>query len=248
MPRANRHFLPGYVWHISHRCHKKEFLLKFALDRRAWLNWLFEAKKRYGLCILNYIATSNHIHLLVMDSGRGEIPKSMQLVAGCVAQQYNRRKKRKGAFWEDRYHATAIACDQHLARCLTYIDLNMVRAGVVQDPADWPDGGYGELMQARQRYNILDQRALVNLLGMSSPGDMRRERRAWVEEALQQGSLERDPSWSESLAVGNAGFVNEVKDALGQKGRARSVHLNGQGAVLRETETDYGILPLKSGI
>jgi len=30
MPRANRYFLPGHVWHITHRCHKKEFLLKFS--------------------------------------------------------------------------------------------------------------------------------------------------------------------------------------------------------------------------
>ena len=53
MPRANRHYIPGYVWHITHRCHKKEFLLKFTRDRRRWIAWLFEAKKRYGLSILN---------------------------------------------------------------------------------------------------------------------------------------------------------------------------------------------------
>ena len=41
------------------RCHKREFLLKFARDRRRWLHWLFEAKKRYGLRILDYIVTSN---------------------------------------------------------------------------------------------------------------------------------------------------------------------------------------------
>jgi len=34
MPRANRYFLPGYIWHITHRCHKKEFLLKFSTDRK----------------------------------------------------------------------------------------------------------------------------------------------------------------------------------------------------------------------
>ncbi len=45
---AGRHFLPGHVWHIKHQCHKKEFLLKFARDRCRWLQWLFEAKKRYG--------------------------------------------------------------------------------------------------------------------------------------------------------------------------------------------------------
>ncbi|MDA3902498.1 MAG: transposase [Desulfuromusa sp.] len=167
MPRANRYFLPGHVWHITHRCHKQNFLLKFALDRRAWVRWLFEARKRYGLCILNYMVTSNHIHLLVKDTGRGEIPKSMQLVAGRVAQEFNQRKTRKGAFWEDRYHATAVDTDHHLARCLTYIDLNMVRAGIVEDPADWPESGYTELMQVRQRYNLLDQDELGALFGMT---------------------------------------------------------------------------------
>ncbi|SDM06125.1 putative transposase [Geoalkalibacter ferrihydriticus] len=62
MPRACRYFLPGHVWHITHRCHKKEFLLKFARDCMNWVGWLFEAKKRYGLCILNYVVTSNHVH------------------------------------------------------------------------------------------------------------------------------------------------------------------------------------------
>ena len=58
MPRANRYFLPGYVWHITHRCHKREFLLKFARDQRRWLQWIFEAKKRFGVTILNYSVTS----------------------------------------------------------------------------------------------------------------------------------------------------------------------------------------------
>ncbi len=30
MPRANRHFLPGHVWHITHRCHQKKFIPSFA--------------------------------------------------------------------------------------------------------------------------------------------------------------------------------------------------------------------------
>jgi len=47
MPRANRYFLPGHVWHITHRCHNKEFLLKFAKDRKRWLHWLFA--EQYGV-------------------------------------------------------------------------------------------------------------------------------------------------------------------------------------------------------
>ena len=97
MPRASRHYIPGYVWHITHRCHKKEFLLKFARDRRRYLQWLFEARKRYGLSVLNYMATSNHIHLLVRDNGdRDVIPKSIQLIAARTGQELNQRKNRKG--------------------------------------------------------------------------------------------------------------------------------------------------------
>jgi hypothetical protein len=49
------------------------------------------------------------IHLLVLDEhGKDIIPPSVKLVAGRTGQEYNLRKKRKGAFWEDRYHATAV--------------------------------------------------------------------------------------------------------------------------------------------
>ena len=34
MARANKHYIPGCLWHITHRCHKQEFLLKFAKDRK----------------------------------------------------------------------------------------------------------------------------------------------------------------------------------------------------------------------
>ena len=97
-------------------------------DRRRYLHWLFEAKKRFGLSVLNYMITSNHVHLLIKDTGPNVIADSMQLIAGRTAQEYNQRKDRQGAFWEDRYHATAIEADEHLHRCLIYIDLNMVRA------------------------------------------------------------------------------------------------------------------------
>jgi putative transposase len=54
------------------------------------------------------MVTSNHIHLLVKDTGPNVIAQSMQLIAGRTAQEYNQRKGRQGAFWEDRYHATAM--------------------------------------------------------------------------------------------------------------------------------------------
>lgn len=240
MPRANRYFLPGYVWHITHRCHQREFLLKFAQDRRSWIRWLFEAKKRFGLCILNYAVTSNHIHLLVQDQGTGEIARSLQLVAGRTAQAFNRRKGRKGAFWEDRYHATAVDTDTYLARCMAYIDLNAVRAGIVKHPRDWQYGGYVEIQQPPMRYAIIDLPALMKLLGTQSLSQLQRAHADWVDKALCAPDLQRrDSMWSESLAVGHRHFVESVQAALGIKARYRDISEVGVAHVLREPTKTY---------
>jgi len=168
MPRANRHHIPGQVWHITHRCHKWEFLFRFARDRKCWMQWLFEAKKRYGLSILNFMVTSNHIHLLVVDGESDAISRSIQLITGRTAQEFNRRKGRKGAFWEDRYHATAIERCKHLLHCLVYIDMNMVRAGVVSHPSGWRHCGYHEIQQPPSHYRLIDRECLIDPCGMQS--------------------------------------------------------------------------------
>ncbi len=224
MPRANRHYLPGYVWHITHRCHKQEFLLKFNKDRQRWLHWLFEAKKRYGLSVLNYVVTSNHIHLLVVDTQEGVIAKSIQLIAGRTAQEYNQRKKRKGAFWEDRYHAVAVATEKYLMRCLVYIDLNMVRAGVVMHPRDWCFGGYNEIFNPPERYRIIDRQSLMEKCGYEPDSEeiFLGDYNSWVNESLSRGS-NRESHWTDSLAVGGEEFVLMTKAKLGLKSKRREV-------------------------
>jgi putative transposase len=78
MARAHRHYVPGQIWHPTHRCHQRQFLLKFARDRQAWTAWLFEARKGFGLCVFEYMMTSNHINLLVYDrEGRDVILDSI---------------------------------------------------------------------------------------------------------------------------------------------------------------------------
>lgn len=243
MPRANRHYLPGYVWHITHRCHKREFLLKFARDRHRWLEWLFEGKNRYRICILNYAVTSNHIHLLVRDNqGRDVIPKTPQLIAGRTGQEYNQRKKRKGAFWEDRYHATAVDVDSHFIQCMqcmVYIDLNMVRAGVVSHPSEWPFSGYHEIQNPRQRYALIDYGGLMDLLNVRSMDELKESYKGWVEESLEKPDRERQPRWTESIAVGSEDFVSNTKERLGIRGIGRNV-IEGDGTYeLREPEGSY---------
>lgn len=239
MPRAHRYFLPGYLWHITHRCHQKDFLLKFAKDRKRWLHWLFEAKKRYGLCVLNYVVTSNHIHLLVKDTGDCVIPRSLQLIAGRTAQEFNNRKGRKGAYWEDRYHATAVASDEHLFKCLVYIDLNMVRAGVVKHPAQWLHGGYAEIQSPPERYRITDIPGLLELCGMKSMTELRRLRDQWIARELASGTRKRDAGWTESIAVGDESFLEEVTTLLGVKALHRKVREQDDKFVIQEPHIPY---------
>ncbi len=239
MARANRHFLSGYVWHITYRCHQKAFLLKFARDRRRWLYWLCQARLRFGLCVLNYTVTCNHIHLLVHDAGRGEIAHSMQLVAGRTAQEFNRRKGRRGAFWEDRYHATAVQSDEHLERCMAYIDLNMVRAGVVTHPSTWTHGGYREIQNPPQRYRVIDTPMLMTLLSVGDRTALAARCKQSVESELRNDATKRDPQWTESVAVGNALFVSEVKNRLGSKGVGRTIVNSGSVTMLREPQSAY---------
>ena len=242
MPRASRHFLPGHIWHITHRCHEREFLLRFARDRRFWRSRLYEAGQRHGLCVLNYIVTRNHIHLLVRDQGKGEIARSMQLIAGRTAQAFNRRKKRKGAFWEDRYHATAVETGEHLARCLVYIDLNMVRAGAVTHPRDWELSGYREIQSPPSRYRVIDLKALTEALGLEDVEQLRDCHRHWVEGSLGSGAIARDDRWTGSLAVGSETFVQQIQQQMGLEARSRAIQSDGNAAYLREPAAAYRVV------
>ena len=193
-------------------------MLKFVKDRYRWLQWLYKAKKRYGLVILNYVVTSNHIHLVVYGKDSSEtIPKSVQLLAGRTGQEYNQRKNRKGAFWEDRYHATAIGTGEHLLRCIVYVDLNMVRAGVVEHPKDWPHGGYIEIQHPRRKNILIDYGALANLCGYNDLENLQSAHRGWIEAALSGNQIKRDESWTQSIAIGNRSYVEFFKRQLGGK-------------------------------
>ncbi len=242
MPRANRYYLPSCIWHLTHRCHQRKFLLKFARDRRAWEGWLFEARKRFGLSVLNYMVTSNHVHLLVCGGeDRQAIPRAVQLLAGRTGQQYNQRKHRTGAFWEDRYHATAVESGEHLGRCLSYINMNMVRAGVVEHPAEWEHSGYHEIDRPPERYARIDRALLAGLLGLSGPEALAEWQRAAVDRALYCLDKSRCPEWTEGIAVGSAGFVGDVQHRLGVRAYARNPQPISSGAiVLKESALPYG--------
>lgn len=238
--RAKRHYIPGYVWHITHRCHEREFLFKFAKDRKCWMQWLYEAKKRFSLTILNFMVTSNHIHLLVYDhAGQHIISNSMQLLAGRVGQEYNIRKKRHGAFWQDRYHATAVETGDHLLRCIIYIDLNMVRTGVVDHPSNWFWSGYNEIQNPRKKSVLINYKKLRELAGFDSYNEFQSAHRVWVEDAVNRHKLKRESIWSESVAIGSETFVEKIKSKLGARAKGRKIFESENYFQLREEIDSY---------
>ena len=243
MARAKRHYVPDQIWHITQRCHKREFLLKFKRDRYRWIQWLFEAKRRFGLVVLNYVVTSNHIHLIVKDDSKQRIiPQAIGLVAGRTAQEFNRRKRRKGAFWEDRYHSTAIETGNHLLRCLVYIDLNMVRAGVIDHPSKWLHGGYNEIQMPRRKNIIIAYDRLRELAGFKDYESFASAHRKWVQSSLERMENKRDSRWTESIAVGSNQFARRIKTAMGAMARGRSVQSIDGASELREPQSAYNVI------
>jgi len=186
-----------------------------------------------------FAQTSNHVHLLVKDTAPNVIAQSLQLAAGRTAQEYNQRKGRKGAYWEDRYHATAVQADGHLTRCMAYIDLNMVRAGVVSHPAEWAHGGYAQIQAPPARYGVIDIGALCELLAFGDVAALEAAQRGWVDESLRSDGRAQAPEWANAIAVGSPDFVAKAKSDLGVSGRHRFVDVSGTTGVLREPEAAY---------
>ncbi len=161
----------------------------------------------------------------------------MQLIEGQTGQGYNRREKRRGAFWQDRYHSTAVDTDEHLVRCLVYVDLNMVRG------AEWsrtpssgarPDTTRSNARRIPRR--IVDRSALSELLGVEEQR-LAKVYREWVESRLAVGELRRERQWSEAIAVGRRSFVERVQEQLGKSGRYRKIEaieaIEGAGCFVR---------------
>jgi REP-associated tyrosine transposase len=121
----------------------------------------------------------------------------------------------------------------------TYIDLNTVRAGVVEHPSGYKVSGYNEIQKPPQRCAIIDIKALQNIFAIDNQEQFQREHRQWVESELKVRANTRKVLWSESIAVGSEKFVNEIRQQLGLRVRGRSVVSGEVGFALKEAESAY---------
>jgi len=220
MPRRCRYWGNHACYHITHRCHERHYLFRFAKYRDMYRHYLFRATQRFNVSVLAYVVTSNHTHVLIAtgDRGQPEVSEALQHVHGEVGQHYNMAKRREGSFWSNRFHATWVQSGVHLRRCLFYIDMNMVRAGVVGRPADWRHGSAYELASSRRRYRVVDRERLLERLELPDWQTYQQ----WYDSSLadivaQQLFSARQPFWSESAAVGDAGWLARTADRCGMR-------------------------------
>lgn len=212
MPRSTRYLQNGFIYHLTHRCHDGRFFLRFGRERDEYRKWLRTGALRYGVSVLGYAITRNHVHVVVDVDNRHAVGDMMKLAAGVVAQGRHRRKGGLDSVWEHPYQCTRIQDGRHMLNCLRYVDLNMIRAGKVRHPREWRWCGYDELSGRRKRYRIVNQERLLQRTGFSTMKEFSRFYINSVEQAILDGVQERQEWWTEAIAVGSEDFIEKAAE------------------------------------
>ena len=124
-------------------------------------------------------------------------------------------------------------------RCLVYIDLNMVRAGVVDHPSQWQQGGYNEIQALRRKNIIIAYERFRALAGFSDYASFASAHRKWVQAGLEKMDAKRESRWTESIAVGSSPFIDRIKNTMGAMVNGRSVQRVEGAFELREAQSAY---------
>jgi putative transposase len=149
MARLPRLTIPGYPHHVIQRGNNRQPIFATDEDYRELLALLEEHARAAGVAVHAYVLMSNHVHLLATPDTADGIPQMMQAVGRRYVRFFNRRQARTGTLWEGRYRSTIIQAERYLLACMVYIDLNPVRAGMVDAPESYPWSSHGHYVSGR---------------------------------------------------------------------------------------------------
>ena len=228
MPRSRRVFFDGAVYHVYNRLARGERV--FAVDEMAagFVELLREVVERDGVTVFAWAVLPNHYHLAVR-AGVVPLARTMKTLAWRTTRRVNRELQVYGPLWQGRYRAKLVEDQGYLDRLLTYIHLNPVAAGLVDDPARYRWSGHREI-QGLRRKPIVDVDEVLRLFGTTR----RAARRAYTrairgardEEGIGEGPghlpwwrLGRPPR-SEEEVPETAGLAKR-KEAAERQGRER---------------------------
>ncbi len=224
MPRKPRFFLPDVPVHAIQRGNNRQAVFFEEADYSQYLTYLQAAAEKYACRIHAYVLMTNHVHLLVTPESRDGLSRMFQYVGRYYVSYVNKTYKRTGTLWEGRYKANIIEEEAYLLRCYRYIELNPIRAGMVERPEDYPWSSFG--FNAMQKDNLLiTPHALYLQLGKTD--ELRRQAyRALFDMVLEKNVIDQLRGCLQSgMPLGGESFKSRIENALqvslGQMKRGR---------------------------
>ncbi|TLS67497.1 transposase [Mariprofundus erugo] len=142
MARQPRFILPGQPQHVIQRGNNRDAIFAADEDYQFYLEKLAMVCERFDCQLHAYVLMPNHVHLLMTPNTGNGIGKVMQSLGRYYVQYFNRQYQRTGTLWEGRYRSTVLDSEAYLMACSRYIELNPVRAGMVEHPGEYPWSSY----------------------------------------------------------------------------------------------------------
>jgi len=142
VPRKRRCCPPGLPVHVVQRGNNRQVCFADDADLKAYAHWLREGAEKYGVSVHSWVFMTNHVHLLVTPSSADAISRCMQYVGRYYVRRFNYRYRRSGTLFEGRFKSSIVQSREYLLVCQRYIELNPVRAEMVNDPADYNWSSY----------------------------------------------------------------------------------------------------------
>ena len=144
MPRPPRLDVPGLPQHLVARGHDRKECFRREFDRAVYLRYLREALDKSECEVHAYVLMTNHVHLLATGRKPRSISRLMQFVGRRYCRYVNRVYGRTGALFEGRFKSSLVDSEAYLLACMRYIELNPVRAGMVDHPAGYSWSSFRE--------------------------------------------------------------------------------------------------------
>lgn len=217
MPRMGRVVLPNYPHHVVQRGHNRQVVFADEEDFRRYLNNLKELKEEFDIRVYAYCLMTNHVHLLLApgDSVSG-LGKLMKALAARTTRYRNKLEGRSGTLWESRYKSSPVQSDVYLLACCRYIELNPIRACMVENPDDYIWSSY------RQRVGIEFQKWIDLDPFYIALAETEAKRRKCYKQFMKEAITDNElmlirQAVQRGQLTGNTKFTDEVEQILGRR-------------------------------
>lgn len=142
MPRLPRLNLAGVPQHVVQRGNNRQVTFFIEQDYVVYLDKLNDYAKKYQVDVHAYVLMTNHVHILMTPNTDKGVSQLMQSLGRYYVRYINQTHNRTGTLWEGRYKSTLVDSEKYLLLVSRYIELNPVRADMVQHPAEYPWSSY----------------------------------------------------------------------------------------------------------